>query len=75
MSKRFRRHAEQIVSDFKGFLSEEARQAVGEENFDELSMMIESALSASVMDALEKAADQVDQVGASIRHSAEHFDA
>lgn len=67
-------HAQKVVDAFKAKLSEEQRATVGEAHFDELSLLIESAMSTAVLDEMEKAADQVDALAHRLRHFAEHYD-
>ncbi len=47
-------HARRIVQDFRNELSDEVQASIGELGFGNLEMMIESALSTQVSDALEK---------------------
>lgn len=68
-------HATQIVDAFKARLNPEQLEAVGAAHFDELSLLIESAMSTAVLEEMEKAADQVDDLAHKLRHFAEHFDA
>ncbi len=74
MTQHYREHADQIVADFKELLGAKAANAVGEESFAELAMLIESGLTTSVVDAMEKAADQVGAMATEIRKHAERYD-
>lgn len=74
MTMRQTQHALNIVEAFKAKLTEEQRTAVGDAHFDELSLLIESAMSTAVLEEMEKAADQVDELAHKLRHFAEHFD-
>ena len=56
-------------------LSESGRQHVGQAHFDELSLLIESAISSAVLEELEAAADKMDKLAHELRNAAEHFDA
>jgi len=67
-------HAQNVVDSFKAKLSAEQAAAVGDAHFDELSLLIESAISTAVLEEMEKAADKVDSLAHSLRHFAEHFD-
>ena len=67
-------HALNVVATFKAKLPPETIEQVGENHFDELSLLIESAISAAVFDEMEKAANKVDQLAHDIRHFAEYFD-
>lgn len=73
MTQHYRKHADQIVADFQGLIGAQAVEAVGEEGFSELSMLIESALTTSVVDAMETAADRVASMAAEIRKGAERY--
>lgn len=74
MTKHYEAHAEKVVESFKTLLSSEAIDAVGEEQFSELSMLIESAISTSVVKELEGAADAVNELGQRLRKHAESYD-
>ena len=58
---------------FKNKLSQSGRDHVGEKHFDELTLMIESAISTSVLEEIERAADRIQDVVQSIRKDAEHL--
>lgn len=73
MSEHFNRLADKVVDAFRGFLSEEARTAVGEEGFGQLAMLVEAHITDEVLAHLEKAADGVQQLAEQIRGEAEHF--
>ena len=66
-------HAERVVAAFKEKLSQSGREHVGEKHFDELVLMIESAISTSVLEEVEHAADRINEVVATIREGAEHL--
>jgi predicted Co/Zn/Cd cation transporter (cation efflux family) len=74
MTQHYEAHANRIVDAFKGLLGEEAAAQIGDEHYDELSMMIESALSSSVIEELEHAADKIAELAANVRKHAEHYD-
>lgn len=67
-------HAVNVVNTFKAKLPAETVEILGESHLDELSLLIESAISAAVFDEMEKAANKVDQLAHDIRHFAEFFD-
>ncbi len=67
-------HALNVVSSFKEKLSDEQANLIGEAHFDELSLLIESAISTAVLEEMEKAADKVESLAHSLRYFAEHFD-
>lgn len=66
-------HAERVVKSFKNKLSQSGREHVGEKHFDELALMIESAISTAVLEEIEHAADKMHDVVESIRKGAEHL--
>ena len=66
-------HAERVVQAFKEKLSASGRQHVGERHFDELTLMIESAISTSVLEEMERAADKLAELARELRREAEHL--
>lgn len=66
-------HAERVVNTFKEKLSKSGREHVGDKHFDELTLMIESAISTSVLEESEHAADLLQELANSIRKGAEHL--
>jgi hypothetical protein len=66
-------HAERVVNGFKEKLSQSGRDHVGDRHFDELTLMVESAISTAVLEAVEHAADRIHDVVESIRKDAEHL--
>jgi len=75
MTENFRRHAQEIVETFKGFLPGEVVEEIGDEHFDELSMLIESAISAAVLQHIEGVADRFGSLAAKVRKEAESYSA
>lgn len=67
-------HANHVVDSFKEKLPDAMINDIGESHFDELALLIESAISAAVLEEMEKAADKIDKLAHEIRHFAEHFD-
>jgi hypothetical protein len=67
-------HALHVVEAFKQKLSAETITVLGEGHLDELALLIESAISAAVLEEMEKTADKVDRLAHNIRQFAEHFD-
>jgi hypothetical protein len=65
--------AERVVNAFKQKLSQSGRDHVGDRHFDELTLMIESAISTAVLEKVEHAADLIHDVVESIRKDAEHL--
>jgi len=66
-------HAERLVDAFKNKLSKSGREHVGDKHFDELTLMIESAISTAVLEETEHAADILQEAVDSIRKGAEHL--
>ncbi len=66
-------HAERIVQAFRDKLSNSGRQHVGEKHFDELTLLIESAISTSVLEEMERAADKIACLAVELRKGAEHL--
>jgi len=66
-------HANRVVKTFKNKLSQSGRDHVGDKHFDELALMIESAISTAVLEEVEHAADRIHEVVESIRKGAEHL--
>jgi len=66
------KHAEKIVAHFKQVLDEKEIKQIGNEHFDELSLMIEAAINASVLTAMEQTADKVAKLAEEIRKGAEN---
>ncbi len=73
MTHRHLPHAEKIVQAFKDKLSNSGRQHVGEKHFDELVLMIESAISTSVLEEMERTADKIASLAEELRKEAEHL--
>lgn len=67
------KHAEKIVEHFKQVLEEEEVSQIGDEHFDQLALMIEAAINASVLATQEKTADQMIKLAEKIRSRAEHL--
>lgn len=66
-------HAERVVGVFKDMLSQSGRDHVGDKHFDELALMIESAISTAVLEEIEHAADKMNTLVENIRKEAEHL--
>lgn len=73
MNRKHMPHAQQVVDNFKGKLSESGRQHVGEKHFDELALLIESAISTAVLEEMERAADSLEAMAHRMRNNAEHI--
>ena len=64
-------HAARVVEQFRGMLGERARKAVGKSRFDDLAMMIEAAIDASIVEVAEESAGIVADASKRIRELAE----
>lgn len=67
-------HAHHVVDSFKAKLPDAMCNDIGETHFEELALLIESAISAAVLAEMEKTADKIDKLAHDVRHFAEHFD-
>ncbi len=74
MTHRQRKHAEQVVQRFAEMLSPSGRQHVGQAHLDELTLLVEAAISGAVLEAMESVADQLESMAHQMRTAAEHFD-
>ena len=74
MSKSQTQHAREVVDALKQKLSKSGVEHVGQKHFDELQLLIESAIDSAVFLELERVADQVSSLAHQIRHNAETFD-
>jgi len=73
MSHNQTHHAHRVVEAFKDKLSQSGVAHVGEHHFKELELLIESALSAALLEALESVSDKADLFARELRKSAETF--
>jgi len=74
MTKNHKKHSEEIVRNFREQLSPKALKAIEEDQFEELALMIESALSTAVLEHIEEAADQLMVLAKQFRKKVEHFE-
>ena len=74
MSKHYGKHAKQVVKGFKEVLDAKARDCISDDDYDQLAMLIESAISTSVLGAIEKVADDLEKNVRKIRREAERYD-
>ena len=74
MSKHYEKQAKQVVKAFREILTEEGRKGISDEEFDQLAILIESAVTNSVLSAVEKVADDLEKSVRKIRRGAEHYD-
>ena len=74
MSTRYEKHAKQVVKGFKEVIDDEARKMLTDENFEQLTILINSAITNSVLSAVERVADDLEKSVRKIRRGAEHYD-
>ena len=74
MSQHYEKHAELVVKGFLDLLDPSTRECLPREQLDELSMMIESAISTAVLEQLEVVADELSDLSVLIRRRAERFE-
>lgn len=74
MSKHYEKNAKQVIKGFKEVLDDEARKVLTDDDYDKLAMLIESAITNSVLSAVEKVADDLEKSVRKIRRGAEHYD-
>ncbi|MBP6242845.1 MAG: hypothetical protein KA361_02420 [Chromatiaceae bacterium] len=74
MSTRYEKHAKQVVKGFKEVIDDEAKKTLSDDDFDQLAILINSAITNSVLSAVEKVADDLEKSVRKIRRGAEHYD-
>ncbi|HID81980.1 MAG TPA: phosphatase [Chromatiales bacterium] len=67
-------HATKVVNRFRAMIGDTCSQLLDEEHWEELVLLVESAMDAVVLDAEEKICDQLEDMVKKIRSDAEHFD-
>jgi len=71
MTEQYKNHADKVVAGFKSILGEDLSRQLGDEHFGELAMLVESAISSTVLEELEKAADNLESMASKLRRHAE----
>ncbi|PIE24017.1 MAG: phosphatase [Neptuniibacter caesariensis] len=74
MTMKQAQHAQNVVSAFQAKLPASTVDEISDVHFAELALLIESAISAAVLQEMEKTADKIDVLAHEVRHFAEHFD-
>lgn len=72
MSENFQQHAADLVNTFKQQLSNSAIEHVGQAHFEQLELLVESALASISLSQMEKTADQVQALAEALRNEAEN---
>ncbi len=67
------KHAQKVVCQFKSLLDDDAIKAIGDTHFQELALMIESAIGSSTLGAIRSAADISDKAAKDILHIIERY--
>jgi len=68
------RHAERVVKLFRESLSKSGRSAVGEHHFEELTLMIESALDAAILEEIAAYATRLESLVDDMKRSTDRYD-
>ena len=74
MSVRYEQHVQAVLQSFIDMLDPDEKEVLNQDRLDELSMLVESAISTAVLEQLEAVADEVNDVAVMIRRRAEHFE-
>jgi hypothetical protein len=74
MTEHYRDNAQSIVDAFKSVLEDDQISAIGEENFDQLRVLVESGIATVLLQNMEAVADRIDALGHEVRNQAEHFE-
>lgn len=73
MAEHSARHAAQVVEQFRAMLDRETAAAIDPEHFEELRLMIESAIDTAVLMRLERIATEIGDLAKRVRHDAEAY--
>lgn len=74
MSQSQTEHAKKVVQSFKEKLSQSGIDHVGQKHFDELQLLIESAIDSAVFLELENIASKLETLTQEVKNTAERFD-
>lgn len=74
MAHRHAEHAKRVVDNFKAVLSEDPGAKLNDNHFDELSVLIESAISSAVLDEMEQVVMKVEKLAHELQTTTEHFE-
>ena len=74
MTEQQTNHAKKVVNRFRKMIGEASSKQLGEDHWNELVLLVESAIDAAVLDAEEKICSTLETVVGGIRSDAEHFD-
>ena len=74
MTKMQTRRAQKVVDHFKQVLSPTGRKAVTDTHFEELALMVESAIEAAILEEVANYAARLEEVIEEMKHNARTFD-
>ena len=74
MTKMQTSRAQKVVDHFRQVLSPSGRKAVTETHFEELALMVESAIEAAILEEVAGYANRLEQLIAEMKHDAAIFD-
>jgi len=74
MTKMQSTRAQKVVEHFRQVLSPSGRRAVTETHFEELALMVESAIEAAILEEVANYAARLEQVITEMKHNAAVFD-
>jgi len=74
MTLHYESHVASVLDAFMNMLEPEVKESISQEHLDELSMLVESAITSAVFQQLETVADQVSDMAVGIRRRAENFE-
>ncbi|MCG8670759.1 MAG: hypothetical protein MI867_15220 [Pseudomonadales bacterium] len=72
MKRQHLAHAEKVVSSFKKKLNDAEISGLGDDHFDELTLLVESAIGSAVLDELELTANKLHDFASELEKHAEH---
>jgi len=74
MTQSQKTHAQKVADRFRKILEESDSQRLDDNHYDELSLLIESAIDAALIEKEEMIADRLQKLAQELRSDAEHFD-
>jgi len=74
MTKMQTKRAQKVVDHFRQVLSPSGRKAVTESHFEELTLMVESAIEAALLEEVASYAARLEEVIEEMKHNAATFD-
>jgi hypothetical protein len=74
MTQSQKSHAQKVADRFRAILDESGEQCLNDNHYDELSLLVEAAIDAALIEKEEMIADRLQKMAQEIRSDAEHFD-